>query len=360
MYSLENILNNNPEMIFISATLVVLAPITYYFFKLLPQGLHEQPTVSEASPAKTVETSSNKPLLSRISTSLSKTRNELSSKLQTIFTKGSIDDELLEQLHETLYRADVGVESADILVEAIKKRFGKDTNPSWKEVREVLVTEIESIISIPKKNQPPLRGPKVILVIGVNGVGKTTTIGKLASKFAMNEQDVLLCAADTYRAAAIDQLAIWGDRLGVDVIKHKPNADPAAVAYDAAKAANSRGVDTLIVDTAGRLHTKNNLMDELAKIKRVLGKDIENAPHDTWLVIDATTGQNAIQQIQAFREVAQITGLIVTKLDGTAKGGIIISAIKKFGLPVKYVGLGEQASDLKEFDPKSYAESIIE
>lgn len=360
MYSLENILNNNPEIVFISSTLVVLIPLTFYFFKLLPQGSPEQPKNQAIPPAKKVETDSNKPLLNRLSTSLSKTRNELSSKLKTIFNKETIDDELLEQLHETLYRADVGVESADILVEAIKKRFDSKTNPTWKEVREVLVTEIESIISITQNNQPTVRGPKVILVIGVNGVGKTTTIGKLASKFAIDEQNVLLCAADTYRAAAIDQLAIWGDRLGIEVIKHKPNADPAAVAYDAAKAANSRGVDTLIVDTAGRLHTKNNLMEELAKIKRVLGKDIENAPHDTWLVIDATTGQNAIQQIQAFKDVAQITGLIVTKLDGTAKGGIIISAIKKFGLPIKYIGLGEQASDLKEFDPKSYAESIIE
>jgi fused signal recognition particle receptor len=212
-------------------------------------------------------------------------------------------------------------------------------------------------------NQTPLKkpteGPWVILVVGVNGVGKTTSIGKLAARFLSEDKKVLLAAADTYRAAAIDQLQVWGERLGVDVIAHKQGSDPAAVAYDAVKAAIARNSDVLLIDTAGRLHSKNDLMKELQKIYKVIGKDLPGAPHESWLVVDATTGQNAVQQVKAFTEVASLTGLISTKLDGTAKGGVLIGISDTFKLPIRYVGVGEKATDLHEFKAADYVDSLF-
>lgn len=300
--------------------------------------------------------------LQRLRQGLSKTRSHLKDNLSRLLGGQKLDDQTLEQVHEVLFRSDMGVETADHLVDILRKRFGgQSTAPDW----SVISTELKQAVTESLQGaedtalNKPNEGPFVILVVGVNGVGKTTSIGKLAARFVAEGKSVLLCAGDTFRAAAIEQLQVWGDRLGVPVIKHQQGADPASVAFDAVKAAKARGVDVLLIDTAGRLHNKTELMDELAKVKRVIAKEMPNAPHETWLVIDATTGQNAVQQVKAFGELVQLTGLVVTKLDGTAKGGVIIGIKRKFRLPIRYIGVGEKAKDLKEFSPQDFAESLF-
>ena len=292
---------------------------------------------------------------------LSRTRSAIGSGLAELFSgSAKIDAALLEKFHETLYRADIGVRATDKLVASIKSEFGNSAAPSWNDVQSHLVAEISAIF---KTNDRPLiipdKPPHVILVVGVNGVGKTTTIGKLSARFMAEGKSVLLGAADTYRAAAIEQLEVWGKRLGVDVIRQQQGSDPAAVAYDALKAAVAREKEILIIDTAGRLHNKTELMDELGKIHRVLGRDVPGAPHETWLVIDATTGQNASTQVKAFKEVASITGLVVTKLDGTAKGGVLIGIAEQFNIPIRFIGVGEKASDLQPFNAEEFAKALF-
>jgi fused signal recognition particle receptor len=299
--------------------------------------------------------------LARLKGGLAKTRTSLQKGLESIFVgKTRIDADVLEKLHELLYRADVGAQTADKLVDKVRLTLGKDEAADWSAVASCIKDEARSILEAPQTPlaMPPAK-PWVILVVGVNGVGKTTTIGKLAAHFLADDKKVLLAAGDTFRAAAIEQLCIWGDRLGVDVIKHKQGADPAAVAYDAVKAAMARQVDMLIIDTAGRLHSRSELMDELGKINRSIGKDLPGAPHETWLVIDATTGQNAVAQVKAFREVVKLTGLVVTKLDGTAKGGVLVGIADQFKLPIRYVGVGEKAADLRAFNPTDFADSLL-
>lgn len=301
--------------------------------------------------------------LSHLKQGLSKTRNQLTNRLTSIFsTQTAISESVLEEVHEALFRGDIGTATTDFLVQKLRQRFTGPTSEvvSWDMVKTELELHIGQILAAPQKPiQHPNSGPLVILVVGVNGVGKTTSIGKLAAHFLAQDQSVLLCAADTFRAAAIEQLQIWGDRLGIDVIKHQAGADPAAVAFDATQAAVSRKVDVLIVDTAGRLHNKKELMDELGKIKRSIAKSLPGAPHETWLVVDATTGQNAVLQTQAFLEVVDITGLVVTKLDGTAKGGVVVGICDKFKLPIRYIGVGEKAADLRQFNPQDYAQSLF-
>lgn len=300
--------------------------------------------------------------LSRLRQGLSKTRMHLKDNLSRLLGGQKLDENTLEQVHEVLFRSDLGVETADQLVDILRKRFGSQSEaPAW----EVISSELKQAVAESMRGDEdrplnkPAQGPLVILVVGVNGVGKTTSIGKLAARFVADGQSVLLCAGDTFRAAAIEQLQVWGDRLGVPVIKHQQGSDPASVAFDAVKAAKSRGVDVLLIDTAGRLHSKTELMEELAKVKRVIGKELPDAPHETWLVIDATTGQNAVQQVKAFGELVQLSGLVVTKLDGTAKGGVIIGIKRKFKLPIRYIGVGEKAKDLKEFSAQEFAESLF-
>lgn len=299
--------------------------------------------------------------LGRLKKGLSKTRDALRGSLESLFTgQTKIDQGTLERLHELLYRADIGVATADKLVQAVKTKLGKDEVANWEAVSACLKEEARTILT---KNQAsvvlPATGPFVVLIVGVNGVGKTTTIGKLGAHFLAEDKTVLLAAGDTFRAAAIEQLEVWGQRLGVDVVRHKQGSDPAAVAYDGVKAAMSREMDILLIDTAGRLHNKNELMAELAKINRVIGKDLPGAPHATWLVIDATTGQNAVMQVKAFKEVVGLTGLVVTKLDGTAKGGVIIGIADQFNLPILYVGVGEKAADLRAFNVDDYVDSLF-
>lgn len=300
--------------------------------------------------------------LLRLRAGLSKTRTQLKENLGRLFSGNSvIDDKTLEQVHEVLYRSDMGVETADQLVAVLKRRFGGSSEaPSWSTIAGALQEAIEEAMatSEPPLNEPA-EGPLVILVVGVNGVGKTTSIGKLAARFLAQGKSVLLAAGDTYRAAAIEQLQVWGDRLAVPVIKNQQGSDPASVAFDAVKAAKARGVDVLLIDTAGRLHNKQELMDELAKMKKVIHRELPGAPHETWLVIDATTGQNAVLQVKAFSELIQLSGLIVTKLDGTAKGGVIIGIRRRFQLPIRYIGIGEKASDLKEFSLQEFTSSLF-
>jgi fused signal recognition particle receptor len=298
----------------------------------------------------------------RLTLGLSKTRNALRANLQSVFgLKTKIDASMLESLHEVLYRADIGVATADKLVDHVRKTVSRDEATSWETVAVRLKEQASSIMDesqkIPLKK--PERGPWVILIVGVNGVGKTTTIGKLAAHFLASDKKVLLAAADTFRAAAIEQLSVWGERLGVEVIKHQAASDPAAVAYDAVKAAMARDMDVLLIDTAGRLHAKAELMAELGKINRIIGRDLPGAPHETWLVVDATTGQNAVQQVKAFKDVVDLSGIIVTKLDGTAKGGVLIGITDQFGIPIRYIGVGEKAADLRTFNASEYVESLF-
>lgn len=298
--------------------------------------------------------------LNRLRTGLAKTRDALTGGISGIFAAGArIDDETLERIHEVLYRADVGVRTADRLVDGLRSDLAGQT-VEWNAVKESLVRRAENVFSeaIKPLNQPA-EGLFVILVVGVNGVGKTTTIGKLAARFTAEGKKVMLCAADTFRAAAIEQLMVWGDRNNVPVVKQHQGADPAAVAFDGVQAAKARGMDVLIIDTAGRLHNKGELMAELSKINKSIGKGLPNAPHETWIVVDATTGQNAVQQVKAFSEVTSVSGIVVTKLDGTAKGGVIIGIADQFKIPIRYIGVGEKAADLRAFEGADFMRGLL-
>ncbi len=299
--------------------------------------------------------------LGRLRIGLSRTRDAFSGSLSGIFAGGAkIDDETLEKIHEVLYRADVGVKTADRLVSGVRSRLAGQV-VAWDAVKQSIASLGESIFSeaVRPINRPD-QGLFVLLVVGVNGVGKTTTIGKLAARFVAEGKKVMLCAADTFRAAAIEQLMVWGDRNGVPVIKQHQGADPAAVAFDGVQAAKARGMDVLIIDTAGRLHNKNDLMHELSKINKSIGKAYEGAPHETWIVVDATTGQNAVQQVKSFSEVTPVSGIVVTKLDGTAKGGVIVGIADQFKIPIRYIGVGEKAADLRAFEGAEFMQGLLD
>ncbi len=293
----------------------------------------------------------------RLKQRLSKTRKTFSGGFDRIFSqKQKIDDDLLEELEELLITSDIGVQTALTLVEKIAASKISDTA----DIKTLLKTEFFSILAPQAPdNKKPSAQPQVIMVVGVNGTGKTTTIGKLAAHANRAGKKVLIGAADTFRAAAIDQLIIWADRAKADIVKHKEMADPAAVAFDAVEAAKARGADLVLIDTAGRLHTKVNLMEELKKIKRAISKTIPDAPHEVLLVLDATTGQNAISQAELFNDALGVTGLALTKLDGTAKGGIVISICNTLKIPLKYIGIGEQVNDLQEFDAAKFVDALI-
>lgn len=295
--------------------------------------------------------------LKRLKERLFKSRKSLSTGFDSIFTgKTKIDDDVLEELEELLITSDIGVQTTIELIERISKAKVKDAG----QVKSVLKKEILSIIESPAE-VPEINGskPHVILVIGVNGVGKTTTIGKLAASATASGKKVLIAAADTFRAAAVEQLAIWAERANAEFVKHKENADPAAVAYDAVAAATARGCDLVLIDTAGRLHTKVNLMEELKKIKRTVAKQMAGAPHETLLVLDATTGQNALSQATLFNDALEISGLVLTKLDGTAKGGIVIGICSALNIPLRYIGIGEQIEDLRPFDAQQFIDALF-
>lgn len=295
------------------------------------------------------------------------TRDSLSEKLDTVFQgRKQIDDELLDELEEALIATDIGVNTTLEILDNVRRGIARKSINDIEALKQAIKDELLKILraseaqGIASETAAPLNvTPYVMMIVGVNGVGKTTTIGKLASRIKAEDNDVLICAADTFRAAASDQLAIWAERTGVPLIQQKQGTDPAAVLFDSLKAAKARGSDVLIVDTAGRLHTKSNLMSELEKMKRVAGREVEGAPHETLLVLDAVTGQNGLEQARQFLKVAGVTGIVLTKLDGTAKGGIAVAIAKELNLPIRYVGIGEQVDDLVVFDPEQYVNGLF-
>lgn len=317
----------------------------------------ELEAVPEEAPAPVKE---KKGFFARLKEGLDKTRKNILGGVDTVlgsFTK--IDEDLFEELEEALIMADMGVQTTMDIVENLRQRVKKERATDPAVIKDMLIDEITAILQDGVEEEENLLSPTVMLVIGVNGVGKTTTIGKLSHNFKNEGKSVLLAAADTFRAAAIDQLEVWGQRAGIEVIKHEENADPAAVVFDAVHAARNRKTDLLICDTAGRLHNKKNLMEELRKISRVIEREYPAAHKETYLVLDATTGQNALQQAKVFMEVADITGIILTKLDGTAKGGIVVAIKSELKIPVRYIGVGEGIEDLQKFHAEDFAKALF-
>lgn len=299
--------------------------------------------------------------LDRLKKSLAKTKDNLFGKISRVVGGRKIDDDLLEEIEEILIQADVGVKATLRLVEDLREKARKEKLSDADAVMALLKDEIAAILNSQVTTHFPADAtrPIIWLITGVNGVGKTTTVGKLATLFSTEGHNVMIGACDTFRAAAIDQISIWAERSGVDIIRSQEAADPAAVAFDAASAARARGVDILLVDTAGRLHTKSNLMDELRKIKRVVKKAAPEALVLSKLILDGTTGQNALSQVKTFTEAVGCDGVIITKLDGTAKGGIVIAISEELGVPVDFIGIGESIDDLQPFDPRQYAEALF-
>lgn len=298
---------------------------------------------------------------------LEKTKEGFLGKItRAIAGKSTVDSEVLDNLEEALVGADVGIETTVALIERIEERVAKDKYINTSELNSILQNELQNIlVDAPEDNNysgfdlPAGKKPFVIMVVGVNGVGKTTTIGKLAHHFKAAGKSVMLGAADTFRAAAVDQLTIWSERTGVPIVKKEMGSDPASVAFDAVNSAVAKNVDVLIIDTAGRLHTKIHLMEELTKIKRVVQKVIPDAPHDVLLVLDGSTGQNAIEQAKHFTAATDVSGLVITKLDGTAKGGVVLAIAHQFKIPVKFIGVGEKVEDLLVFNKHEFVDSLF-
>ncbi len=290
---------------------------------------------------------------------MAKTRNSLVSKLDNLFSGGAIDDDFYEELEEILITADIGVRTTNDIIEELQEKVKEDKIKDPAMVKDLLMNSIKEKMDLGENAYDFEEKKSVLLVIGVNGVGKTTSIGKLAGQLKAKGKSVTLAAADTFRAGAIEQLQTWAERSGANIIAHQENSDPAAVIYDAVASAKSRNTDVLICDTAGRLHNKKNLMEELKKINRIIDKDYPEAFRETFIVLDGTTGQNALSQAREFMDVAQITGIILTKMDGTAKGGIAVAIQSELGIPVKYIGVGEQIDDLQKFDAKSYVDALF-
>ena len=323
--------------------------------------------VSEPEDAESAEEASEAPeekvgWFARLKQGLEKTRDDMNYKINDILGNYvKIDDDMMEDLEDLLISSDMGMETTMTLIDRLKDRIREKQIQDPKEVKGLLAEEIRAILEgDPEKNRLKVDpSPAIILIVGVNGVGKTTTIGKLAYRFKSEGKSVLIAAADTFRAAAIEQIETWGERSGTPVISHKEGADPAAVVYDAIQAQKSRNIDVLICDTAGRLHNKKNLMNELEKIHRIIEKEAPDAQKESLLVLDATTGQNAILQAKTFNEVTDLSGLILTKLDGTAKGGVVLPLVKELDIPIKLIGVGEGMLDLQDFSGKDFANALI-
>ncbi|MBW1687295.1 MAG: signal recognition particle-docking protein FtsY, partial [Deltaproteobacteria bacterium] len=315
-----------------------------------------EPVAAEAPPAALEEPAA--PPRARLRDRLRLTSEAFAGRLGALLSGRSVDAELLDELEMLLMSADLGVRTADSLLETVKKKAaGADAETVRSVLHDVI---LEKLRRVEPENTLAIRGkPHVILVLGVNGSGKTTTIGKLAARYAAAGHEVILGAGDTFRAAAIEQLQVWGERVGCEVIAGTPGGDPSAVAFDTVKAATARGADVAIIDTAGRLQTKKPLMEELGKLVRVIGRSLEGAPHETLLVLDANTGQNAISQARLFTEVAGVTALVLTKLDGTAKGGVIVGLADEFGIPVRHVGVGEAVEDLRDFAAEEFVDALF-
>lgn len=300
--------------------------------------------------------------LDRIRSALSRTGSKLTGKIRALF-QNKIDEATIEELEQILYEADLGVHTAEQLTESIQQHYKKNPSLTSEQLISILRKELLAVLTDippPPSKKPGENEPKVILIVGVNGNGKTTSVAKLAKKFQDEGSFVLLAATDTYRAAGIEQLDMWAKKIDVQIVKGVAKSDPAAVAFDAVTAAKARGVDTLLIDTAGRLHTKTALMQELEKIKRTCNKVVGGSPHETWLVLDATTGQNAVDQAKVFHQFTPLTGLILTKLDGSAKGGIVFKIATELKLPICYIGVGEGLEDLIPFDSQGFVDALFE
>jgi fused signal recognition particle receptor len=327
----------------------------------LEQATEQDPVLEpETEPTAEID---NKPksngFFSRLKKGLAKTRKILNTDIDDLFSiRHKVDDELLEDLEELLITSDIGVSTSMDLIEKISRQSAKISTAE--QLKDILKEEICRLFHQPEKTEIKTGpGPRVIMVVGVNGVGKTTTIGKLAARFSARGKKVLIAAGDTFRAAAVEQLTIWADRSGAELVKHRDGADPAAVAFDAVEAARARECDIVLVDTAGRLHTQVNLMEELKKIKRSIAKALPEAPHEILLVLDATTGQNALSQASLFNDAIDITSLALTKLDGTAKGGIVVGICSTLDIPLRYIGVGEGINDLQDFDPITFVDALF-
>ena len=291
---------------------------------------------------------------------LTKTKESINEKINDVFSNfRKVDEDFLEELEEVLIMSDIGIETSTKIIQNLRERIKKEKLEDEEQVKEVLREEIQKILDISDNTLKLETKPSVILVIGVNGVGKTTSIGKIAAKLSRDGKKVVIAAADTFRAAAVEQLEIWAKRAGAEIVKREEGVDPASVVYDAISKTREIGADVLICDTAGRLHNKKYLMDELNKIQKVIDKEMQEASKEVLLVIDAATGQNAISQVKAFKEQANITGIVLTKLDGTAKGGAVIGIVEENQIPIKFIGVGEQIDDMETFNAKDFAKAII-
>ena len=300
-----------------------------------------------------------KGFFARLKEGLTKTRNSISDSFNNLFKASELDDDFYDELEETLVMSDMGYETTERIVEDLKARVKEEHIKEAQACRDLVINIIRDQMQVDETAYDFENKKTVVLVIGVNGVGKTTSIGKLAAQYKARGKKVLMAAADTFRAAAIDQLKTWANRAGVDIIAQNEGADPSAVVYDAVAAAKSRNTDILLIDTAGRLHNKKNLMDELAKMRRIITREYPEANVESLIVLDGTTGQNALEQARQFSSVTEINGIIITKLDGTAKGGIAIAIQSELNVPVKYIGIGEQIDDLQKFDPNSYVNALF-
>jgi fused signal recognition particle receptor len=316
----------------------------------------EKPELSEEE-----ESAAKSGFFSRMKQAVSRTRESFSAKIEDIVSlTRTVDESSLELLETALLTSDIGVQTTTEILDALRDRARRQAIEGGEELRSLLKEQIRSILEAPARPAPmPATPPKVTFLVGVNGTGKTTTSGKLAAWSRAQGRTVLLCAADTFRAAAIEQLEVWASRSGVEMIKTRQGGDPAAVLYDAVSAAKARNISDLYVDTAGRLHTKTGLMDELEKMRRTASRLIPGAPHEVLLVMDATTGQNGLQQARLFTQAAGVTGIVLTKLDGTAKGGIAVAIARELNLPVRFVGVGEKMTDLLEFSPSDFVDSLL-
>ena len=291
---------------------------------------------------------------------LTKTKESINDKINNVFSNfRKVDEELLEELEESLVMSDIGIETSVKIIDNLRERVKKEKIEDSEQVKEALREEIEKILEEPDNSLKLETKPSVILVIGVNGVGKTTSIGKMAARLARDGKKVVVAAADTFRAAAVEQLEVWTKRAGAEIVKRQEGSDPASVVYEAIDVTRKENADVLIIDTAGRLHNKKYLMDELNKIQKVVNKEMSEASKEVLLVIDATTGQNAISQVKAFKEQADITGIVLTKLDGTAKGGVVVGIVQENNIPVKFIGVGEQIDDMEIFNAKDFSKAII-
>jgi fused signal recognition particle receptor len=339
---------------------------------IITLGLHREATAEEAEIASRRDEGPEPEFIDKFKEAVASTRESISEKIDTVFAgKRELDAEVLDQLEEALIGADIGVQTSLEIIETARKQIQRKQLNDVDELKRLIKSELRAILDSADRNRK--RGtvasetevpldikPYLVMIVGVNGVGKTTTIGKLAHRIKSEGNEVLICAADTFRAAANDQLAIWAERSGVPLVQQKPGTDPSAVLFDSIGAARARNADVLIVDTAGRLHTKTNLMQELEKMRRISGREVEGAPHEVLLVIDAVTGQNGLEQARQFTRAVPVTGLVLTKLDGTAKGGIVIAIAKELGIPIRYVGVGEKMNDLIEFSADAYIDGLFD